>query len=198
MAEKKDVKKPKKRGVFLAAGVGVVLAGYLGLCTWVNGSGMMPNLTLGGLNVSGLTQEQVQQNLNQALEVQSGNAALTLTGGSWSGTITGAQMQVFGEDSSLNAWKVGRGSFITQGAQYLSRLVGGEKEIALSLGYDGVEQQALEELLNQAEQAVCGDVTRAEYRIEGDKLVMVKGKKGLSIDREVVKAPLKALPWVTC
>ena len=188
MAEAKKVKKPNKFGVVLAAGVGVVLAGYLGLCTWVNGSGMMPNLTLGGLDVSGMSLEQAQQNLTQAIEEQGEKASVTLTYGDWSGTITGDQMQVFGEDSGLNAWNVGRSSFLTQGAKYIGRLLSGnDLDVALSLGYDAVEQQALDQLLDQAEQALCGDVTSAEFHIEGDKLVMTKGKKGLAIDREAVK-----------
>ena len=190
MAEAKDLKKQKKFGIVLAAGAGVVLAGYLGLCTWVNGAGIMPNLTLGGLDVSGMSWEQAQSTLEQAIEEHAASASVTLTHGDWSGTITGDQLQAFGENSALSAWNTGRGKFITQGAQYVRYLLRGNQnavDVALDLGYEGVAQQALEDLLDQAEQAVCGDVTNAEYKIENDRLVMTKGKRGFSIDRELVK-----------
>ena len=157
MAEAKELKKSKKIGIILAAGAGVVLAGYLGLCARVEGGGMMPNLTLGGVDIGGMSLEQAQQALDQAMEEHAGKGSVTLTYGDWSGTITGDQLQTFGQDSVLGALQIGRENFFVQGAQYIRYMAAGDGvDAELKLGYEGVAQQALEDLLNQAEQAVCG------------------------------------------
>jgi len=195
MAGARELKKPKneKRSLFVpvaAAVVAVVIVGYLGLCAWVGNAGVMPNMTLGGLDVSGLDAEQAQQVVLQALEQHGSKASVTLTYGDWSGTITADQLQPFGMDGGLATWRVGRDSFLTQGYQYLYHAFRGDShrwDVALNLGYEGVAQQALEELLDQAEQAIGCEVCRAGYELQGDKLVMTKGKTGLAINRELVK-----------
>jgi len=193
MAGARELKKPKneKRGLFVpiaAAAVAAVIVGYLGLCAWVGSAGVMPNTTLGGLDVSGMDAQQAQATVEQALEKHGSKASVTLTYGDWSGTITADQMQTFGLDGGLATWRVGRDSFLTQGYQYIRHMLLGQGlDVALDLGYEGVAQQELEQLLDQAEQAIGCEVSRASYELQGDKLVMTKGKTGLAINREDAK-----------
>ena len=187
--ELKKNPKTKRKGPALAAAAVLVAAGaYLGLCAWAGGTGVMPNMTLGGLDVSGMSVEQVQDALEQAIETHGADASVTLTYGDWKGTITANQMQMFGEDNGLNAVKAGQGAFLTRGFRYISGMLGNDaSDVALDMGYESIAQPALEALLDQAEQAIGCEVNQSEYRIEDDKLVMTKGKTGLSIDREHAK-----------
>lgn len=190
MAGARELKKPesKRKGPVLAAAAVLVVAGaYLGLCAWVGGTGVMPNVTVAGLDVSGKDLLEIQPVVDQALQEHGGNAKVTLTYGGWSGSITGDQMDPFGENSALNAWEVGRGSFLTRGVQYVRHLMGGTTEAELDLFLEETEQPALDQLLDQAEQAIGCDVNQSGYEVVEDKLVMTKGKTGLSIDREEVK-----------
>ena len=183
--KKDSVPKKKAPGVvILGAAAGVVLAGYLGLCAWVGSAGVMPNVTVAGLNVAGMDWDQVQTTVTQAVEEHGSKAKVTLTYGDWSGSITGDELDLFGEDSALNAWEVGRGSFLTQGFQYLRHLMGGSTQVELALGADGVTQQALESLLDEANAKVGGVTNQAVYQVVDDKLEMTKGVTGISVDRE--------------
>ena len=196
MAGAREIKSEKKNdraGIAIGAGIaaGVVLAGYLGLCVWVGASGaIMPNVKLGQLDVGGMTVEQAQFLVEQTVKKHGHKASVTLNYGDWSGTVTADQLQTFGEDSALNAWRVGRGNFFAQGGQYVYHLLcanAPENNVDMELGYDGVNQQVVEDLLNEAEAVIGCETSQYQYAVEGDKLVMTKGTTGLSIDREAVK-----------
>ena len=191
MAGARELKTKKKElplGVVIGGTfAGIILGGYLGLCTWVNFGGIMPNVTVGGLDVGGLSQEQAQVRLEQAMKSHAAKASVTLQHGDWSGTITGDQMQIFGENAALEAQKAGRGNFLTQGVEYIQHLAGNREDVELNLGFDCVAQQALEQLLDEAEREASRAVSGASYEVKGDKLVMTKGSTGLSVDREAVR-----------
>lgn len=191
MAGARELKKKKKElplGVVIGGTfAGVLLGGYLGLCTWVNFGQIMPNVTVGGLDVGGLSQAQAQVKLEQAMKSHATKASVTLQYGDWSGTITGDQMQIFGESAALEAQKAGRGNFLTQGIEYIQHLAGNREDVELNLGFDCVAQPALEKLLDQAEREASRVVSGASYEVKGDKLVMTKGSTGLSVDRDAVR-----------
>lgn len=194
MAGTRELKQPvggKKKPLVIISGIVVVLlAAYLGLCVWLGSAGIMPNLTLGGLDVSGMSIEQAQAVLDQAMEEHAGQASVTLMYGDWSGTITADQLQPFGQDSALGAWHVGREHFLTRGWQYFYHLSRGDRhryDVCLSLNYDCTHQQSLEQLLDQAEQDIGCVVSQISYQLDGDRLVVTKGKTGLSIDREFAR-----------
>ena len=191
MAGARELKKKKKElplGVVIGGTfAGVLLGGYLGLCAWVNFGGIMPNVTVGGLDVGGLSQEQAQVRLEQAMKSHAAKGSVTLRYGDWSGTVTGDQMQIFGENAALEARKAGRGNFLTQGVEYIQHLAGNREDVELNMGFDCVAQQALEALLDEAEREASRAVSGASYEVKGDRLVMTKGSTGLSVDREAVR-----------
>lgn len=204
MAGARELKQPvgskKKLTIALGAATGVLLGAYLGLCAWVGGSGVMPNVTLGGLDVAGLNWDQTEAVVERALDEHAAKASVTLHHGEWSGTIRGDQLDPMGQNGALEAWAVGRDNFLTQGFQYIRHLLGGSTQVELEMAYWGKSQHNMEELLNQAEQAIGCEVSRAVYEIKDDQLIVTKGKTGLSIDREAVKNQVydlfeqKALP----
>ena len=61
----------KSRRGFIAAAVlvAVLAAGYLGLCTWVGASGTtLPGITAAGVELGGLTRDQVEDRLEAELD----------------------------------------------------------------------------------------------------------------------------------
>ena len=66
-------KKNKKIWVISGTAAAVLLGGYLGLCAWVNGTDrILPNVSVAGLDVSGMTVEEAQTALDRAMEEYGG------------------------------------------------------------------------------------------------------------------------------
>ena len=176
----------KKRMWLIAAGVvlGVLLAAYLGLCAWVGSMDtIFPNTAIAGLDVSGMTVEQARSALDQAVAEHGDEIAGTITYGDWRGTITASQMNYDWSASAQAAYTDGRDHFLTQGGQYAARLLGKQWSVETR----SMETTELERLLDQMEQDMAGDVTRAVWRLEGDRLVMTKGRTGVSLDRDAAQ-----------
>ena len=193
--KKPAAKKPggsKKGPIIAVAVVGVVLAAYLGLCAWVGASDkIMPNVYVLGVDVSGMTEQEAQAAVDQNLDAYGDQVSATLCYGGWRGSITAAQMKEQWDDVADPAIQVSRGNFFTQGARYLSHLMGTTHMVQIPRS---PENPALEQLLDQVESEVGGNVTDASYTVDGDRLVMTKGRTGVAVDRgEARKAALDAM-----
>ena len=68
----------KKWIIAAAAVVAVVLCAYLGLCAWAGAQGVMPRVTVGGLDISGMSAEQAAQVLEEAVQAQKERTVVTL------------------------------------------------------------------------------------------------------------------------
>lgn len=103
-------------------------AAYLGLCGWVSASDtILPNVTAAGLDLSGMTQAEAEQAINENLSVaqQAGSGwAVGLSCDGYIGTLDGSSFQVDAASLAQASLSVGRGSFFTGGAQYLRHLFG--------------------------------------------------------------------------
>lgn len=81
-----------------AAILAVLLAAYLGLCGWVSASDtILPNVTAAGLDLSGMTQAEAEQAINENLSVaqQAGSGwAVDLSCDGYIGTLDGSSFQV--------------------------------------------------------------------------------------------------------
>ena len=116
--QKKSGGKPGPAVWVPAAILAVLLAAYLGLCGWVSASDtILPDVTAAGLDLSGMTQAEAEQAINENLSVaqQAG-----------SGWAVGC-----GSGAGSGSW----GSFFPGGAQYLRHLFGAAQD----LGADQVQ-----------------------------------------------------------
>ena len=182
-----------RKGLIIAgAAAGILLAAYLGLCAWVGASGrILPNVSVLGVDVSGMTEQEAQAAVDRELDTYGGQITATLTYNGWQGSITAAQMKEQWDDVADPAIHIGRGNFFIQGAQYLSHLMGTTHMVAIPRS---PENPALEQLLDQVESEVGGGVTEAHYEVDGDTLVMTKGRTGVAVDRgEARKAAIDAM-----
>lgn len=174
----------RKGPIIAAAVVAILLVAYLGLCAWVGSTGtILPNVSIAGVDVSGLTAEEAQAKLEQAVAEHGEEIAVTLHYQSWSGALMGSQLQVDWGFAAKTAQGFGRDNFLTQGAQYLIYKASGRAHSGLPRG--GLDSQpALVSLLDRADEEIGGNVTQAAYQISGDKLEMTKGVTGVAMDRE--------------
>jgi len=171
----------KKPWIIVGCVAGAVLVAYLGLCAWVGSTDtIFPNVSVAGIDVSGMTKEQAQTFLEETMSAQGDQAVVNVTYGDWTGTVTAAELDTISwSGSAANARNVGREHFLTQGAAYLAhRLNASSNAVFL---WTGNEPKALLELCRQAERLV-GDTTEAAYEVEDDRLAMTKGRTGVSVD----------------
>ena len=186
MDEEKQVKKLSagKKGIIIAVTVvALVLAAYLGLCYWVDSSAaIMPNVTVAGVELEGMTQAEAQTALEQNVTDKKEEMVVTLTCKDWKGELNAAQMQYDWSKLAQWAYEQGRGGFLGAGVRYLRYLTAGSQG---DVGMARVEAQpAYDELMAQAEQAVTVAVKENAYSVKGDKLTFTKGVTGSTINTE--------------
>ena len=176
-----------KGRVLLLGLLAVILAGYVGLCAWVNHSdAVFSNVSVAGIDVSGMSRSEAREAVAQAVSQKAEQATLKLTHGSWSTQVRASDLAndgYFEEELAVDAYLAGKDNFLTYGFQYLRHLLGGGSTVELTLNYDRVEQPALDAILAQAQKELGSDSIMATYVIEGENLVMTKGRTDVSIDK---------------
>ena len=163
--------KSRKPWIIAGVAVAVVLAAYLGLCAWVGTlDTIFPNVSVAGVDVSGMTVEEAQEKLGRIVRDRAGELTYTLGYESWERSITGDQIAVDVDQSIRNAWDVGRGNFLTGGYHMTVHMMGTGRKLDLAIAGDDTVLPGLVEGL-----AKDVNSSQSAYAIEGDKLVMTKG-----------------------
>ena len=197
--QKKSGGKPGPAVWVPAAILAVLLAAYLGLCGWVSASDIiLPNVTAAGLDLSGMTQAEAEQAINENLSVaqQAGSGwAVDLSCDGYIGTLDGSSFQVDAASLAQASLSVGRGSFFTGGAQYLRHLFGAAQD----LGADQVQlteagRTELERQLQAADSALGSGGSEDGYTadLEAVTLTLVKGHTHRSVDRQGAEEAVKS------
>ena len=197
--QKKSGGKPGPAVWVPAAILAVLLAAYLGLCGWVSASDtILPNVTAAGLDLSGMTQAEAEQAINENLSVaqQAGSGwAVGLSCDGYIGTLDGSSFQVDAASLAQASLSVGRGSFFTGGAQYLRHLFGAAQD----LGADQVQlteagRTELERQLQAADSALGSGGSEDGYTadLEAGTLTLVKGHTHRSVDRQGAEEAVKS------
>ena len=179
---KGENKKGRKGAVLAGVAAAVVLCGYLGLCAWAGGrDAILPHVSISGLDVSGMTQDQAADALKNALAEESGDPiTLNISCEGWSGQLSAADLAVDQEATVQAAMQAGEGPFLARGGQYLAHLLGAGSQVELALQD---QQPALTTLLEDMERQV-GDVTMAHWQVSGQTLELTKGVTGLAGDED--------------
>jgi len=103
----------------------VVRGGYLGLCAWAGGrDAILPHVSISGLDVSGMTQDQAADALKNALAEESGDPiTLNISCEGWSGQLSAADLAVDQEATVQAAMQAGEGPFLARGRHDLPPLL---------------------------------------------------------------------------
>ena len=106
----------RKLPMMMGGAAAVLLAGYIGLCAWVGAQGqVMPNVSVSGMDLSGMTAEEVTLTVDSAESKLAGDVSVKLVCGSWSGVLTGRQLNIENNSIGPTAVAAGREHFLTQG-----------------------------------------------------------------------------------
>lgn len=182
--EEKTTGGGKRSLLVFGAVVAALAVGYLALCFWVGQNGLvMPNVSVVGVDVSGLTDQQAGDKVERVLADYGEKATVTLKYGDWTGTLKAAdfQREPYGGVAAL----VGREGFLTQGFAYIRHLLGASEDLGLDFTIR-LEQEALLKLLDQAEEELGRTVRQMEWSATADQLTVTKGAPGVTFDAGLV------------
>ena len=191
---KPDGEAKKSRRGLLAAGilVAVLAAGYLGLCTWVGASGTtLPGTTAGGVELGGLTRDQVERRLDEELKQGYTGKEFTLQvdGTSQSYTVSGSVLDVDTSAVTDAACGLSQGNFFSRGWRLIQSLLGGN-DIEVPLSYTQEGEAQVDALLTQIESELGGGVQETTWEVQGDQLVFHIGTPGRAFDLSNTKADI--------
>ena len=191
---KPDGEAKKSRRGLIAAGilVAVLAAGYLGLCTWVGASGTtLPGTTAGGVELGGLTRDQVERRLDEELKQGYTGKEITLQvdGTSQSYTVSGSVLDVDTSAVTDAACGLSQGNFFSRGWRLIQSLLGGN-DIEVPLSYTQEGEAQVDALLTQIESELGGGVQETTWEVQGDQLVFHMGTPGRAFDLSNTKADI--------
>ncbi len=191
---KPDGEAKKSRRGLIAAGilVAVLAAGYLGLCTWVGASGTtLPGTTAGGVELGGLTRDQVERRLDEELKQSYTGKEITLQvdGTSQSYTVSGSVLDVDTSAVTDAACGLSQGNFFSRGWRLIQSLLGGN-DIEVPLSYTQEGEAQVDALLTQIESELGGGVQETTWEVQGDQLVFHIGTPGRAFDLSNTKADI--------
>lgn len=183
--EQQPVQGKSKLPVIAGGAAALLLAGYIGLCAWVGGQDkVMPNVSMAGIDLSGMTESQALDAVTAAQAEVRDQVSVKLYYGDWSTVLPGSAFEFLYDAAGSQAVQEGRELFLTQGMQYLGHMLGAETDLPLTAGTVPAEQPGLDEVLKWLEETAGMDTTLASYEVQGEQLVMTKGRTGLALERD--------------
>lgn len=184
--EGRQMKKIGKTPLIAAAGVlGALIVGFGAVCGVATaGDKIAPHVTVGGVDVGGMTLEQAERSLAPVCEglEQTGSLAFTVDGetaAEISYRDLGARFEP--HESAAGAWNWSHGgNFLRNGARYLGALFGRNAEFAPMCGIAEDEAAASAERVAATLDRSAQDFS---YEVRDDGLYMTKARDGMKCDR---------------
>ena len=193
LAQDGSAPRKSRRGLIAVSAVlAALIVVYLALCVWVSASGStLPRTTAAGLDVSGLTREQLQSELETGLTALYEGQSLRFTVEGVDGTyeIDGSVVSPDVPAAADGAWTLRQGGFLSGGWRLLRALVlGNQVEVPVSFTPQG--EAEVDALLSRLESELGGQVLETTWEVSGDALVFHMGEPGRAFDMAAVKADI--------
>ena len=188
---KKDNKNSKKTKIILLSIIVIsVLLILMIVCTGfallnINNTKIMSGVTIDGINVKGLTQEEaevkvtekVQENLNKDIVFKAEDFEYSIK-------LSQLEVEYDIQNAVYSAYKIGReGNIFSNNFNIVKTMLKG-KNIYLESTYN---EKLLDDIVSDISAKVPNAVTNSDYYIENNKLNIAKGKAGNSIDKDKTK-----------
>ena len=191
LAQDGSAPRKSRRGLIAVSAVlAALIVVYLALCVWVSASGStLPRTTAAGLDVSGLTREQLQSELETGLTALYEGQSLRFTVEGVDGTyeIDGSVVSPDVPAAADGAWTLRQGGFLSGGWRLLRALaLGNQVEVPVSFTPQG--EAEVDALLSGLESELGGQVRETTWEVSGDALVFHMGEPGRAFDMAAVKA----------
>lgn len=155
----------------------------------INNNKIMSGISIMGIDVAGLTQEEAKQKLEIAVNDKLAED-LDLKCGEYETTVNGNQFSSkFDIDNAISqAYNIGRkGNIITNNYQILYTMIFKQDiEMPLYLNEEGLNKK-----IEDISAKIPNAVKQSSYYIEDDELIIVKGKRGIVIEEEQLHDMIK-------
>ena len=196
IVEHKGGKRLKQGGgnkflVVLAILVGLVAAGYLGLCAYAgNLNTFYPNYRINGIDVGGLTVSEAQEKLESDLLNQSIDLVDPQTDTRMSITVAdlGYTAESFSGDAQYWMENAKRDGFLSHGKEFLFSLAG--KRVS-GANWPGMDMDALAKTADYVCESLSHQVVDTTYEVGEDSISIVKARDGHLLDAGLVAAQLQ-------
>ena len=151
----------------------------------INNDKIYANVSIMGIDVGEMTREQAKKAVEDVVSAKLAEE-LTLKKDEYETSINASQINaVFDVENAVNqAYNIGRdGNIVTNNYSILWTMIFGNS-IEGNLQYS---EEALNSKIDDIAAKLPGAVVQSSYYIENDELIIVKGKKGLTINKYEIK-----------
>lgn len=176
--------KNSKAAVAVAISLGAVIVLTSALMIFAAGyDRVLPNLSIGGIAVGGLTPEKAEMEIRDAFEDKNEERYIAVTCEDNVEQVSFAEleMKVNIPSSASKAFAAGRGKGVFAKAFKMISLLFAKEDIALEVTYD---KEKLDEIFSGLTSGQELLPQSTYYAIEGEKLVIYKGHGGKKVNRE--------------
>ncbi len=184
------VEKEKRKTLIITSVFMVVMIIILFSCTIfsllnINNARIMKGVTVNGISVQNLTIEEAKQTIQEKMEKElNKDIKINSEGFEYSIKLEQIGVEYKIKEAIQNAYKVGRdGNIFTNNFDILESMIKG-KNIQLENSYN---KELLEAIANDIAVKIPDAVEEASYYIENEKLYILKGKSGNTINQEMLK-----------
>ncbi len=177
----------RTRAILMIVGIAlatIIVAGViaLGIATsaWIRSGKIAPGVTIAGLDVSGMTEQEAISAL-QTRWVPTLPDAVTVTfpGGEWEARREELGVRLELQEAARNAVAVGRGEGIIAALRTRMRLAGAPAEISVPVQID---EETLEDAVGGLAEIVDRDPVDADIKVVGSEVEIIPGKVGRTLD----------------
>ena len=185
-AQEDSSKENKKIKIGIWVIVSIVIITIIGLLSTmfaivnIGNSKMMKGISIGGIDVSGMTKEETEKQLKEMYSAR-GQKEIYLTYGKFEGTITyeTLEVQYQVEKAIKEAYEIGRkGNIFLDNIEILKTLIE-NKNIEVESTIDNETIKQISENINNN---IEGAVQQPSYYIEDGNLIITSGKKGVKVN----------------
>jgi vancomycin resistance protein YoaR len=172
---------------FCAGIVALIAVAYIVLCAWAGGH-VLPNSTVGGVDVGGVSAAQLSQRLDQAAQDYQGQTVnLTYDTVSIPCDLDQAGL-TFDEDAALEQLNVGGESFLRRGADWIRALLGQGSQVEGALTFQN--QDYVDGLLEQVTDSLDQPVVQHQAQVGDSSILFTRGQAGTAVNTETTQATL--------
>lgn len=186
--------KKKKTGVLVGCLLSaVVIGGYCLLCAFAGGGNVYPNVVMGEVALGGLTVEEAEAAVSQAVRNQTPDetqgVSFTVTDAAGKTAEVQVPMSAVETDcpaTAARAWNVGNGEvFPARGAIYLKCLIAGAEVLPVY-----ADTQALEAILDDMDAQIGQAAVESTWELGEETITFTKGQPGNLIERDGLKTEI--------
>lgn len=191
-AGKKGGKGKAAAGGLLALLV-ILAAAYLSLCIWVSRQdhSLLNNTQCLGVDLSGMTQEEARQAVDDAFHTNFGARSITLSCQGKEVFLPYAVLELAEDWVPVPEYTLEGVSFLAGGWAYLTQSAS-LQECGVAFVLSEAGEDVLDSALSQLESALGQAETRTTYEVNGDALLLHKGETCLAFDRAAAAAAVCA------